>query len=607
MTAMIPKRRLPATLFVLLLLSATAWFGWSCSRERSLSSAPADLFEMADFIFEQIAILETKEDVVCWSSFCKLDNFIAQKPHTPMAVLEKINSMQALTDRLWEKASVAAEGTHVTLEGLTRVSSEGRGKVPIYKVEGGKEIFKELGFNDFTDYRTTSEHWRILLSVIQDAVCGIGLYEERPVLLKPLTSEAAMELSRIVSSLSLELLRETTNVSNEDRRVHSHAPHVQEASERIAEMYALGALPSPVSGRGESASSEAAEKQLGEREREFLNTLTRKLIRRKIESLKRYNAGAVEENVEQFINELSGIPVDKEGIQYLIEQLREFYMALASDCPGVVIDEAEDRERIQRVLPYRLLFNGDVVLRFGRPRRSGEDAAEVDVVTVTLIERDMDALRDNALHWQIMEDVWLAGKGKPLTPFAAEFISEAVSILATYYLVGAEELAKAEGKTIITARDFDELSRMAKLVLSPEVPETAWSETHKREKEALLRIYSPPLFTDVTQDSGIDFLHESNEKTVSQKLSGEGKPKYAGGGLAVRGGGRRRRVRGPLGTVCRRGQRRGFGPLFGERLRGVAALGERRGGAFHRRQGVGDRGGSPGAGDVVLFRLRQGR
>ncbi|UCF81365.1 MAG: CRTAC1 family protein [Acidobacteriota bacterium] len=539
MAPMAPKRRLSATLCVLLLLSATAWFGWSCSRERSLSPVPTSLEAMTDLIFDQIDYLESRKDVVCWSSFCKLDNFMARKPHSPTAVLVKIHAMQILADQIWEKASLEAQGTHVTPEDLARVVQKGDfHDLPPFPIQGMEGKFEEIGFSDFSDYRTTSEHWRILLSVIADAVCGMDLYEERPVLLKPLAEEAAVEISGVVSSLALELLQESSRMAREDRSTHVEGWHVREAFKRTAKQHGL-AVPStlkPTIREGGAAET----KQLGERETEFLRTLTQKMIHQKIKSLRRFNAGAVEENVTRFINALSIVPVDERGVDYLVEQLRKFYIDLAADCPGGLIDE-KDYERIHRGLPYRLLLNGDVLLTFGpygwtEGQRGPNPYLKVDLSefkTITLIERDMDAMRDNALHWQILDEVWQQGKGKPMTPFAAEFISEAVSILATYYLVGARELARAADKSVVTDGDLADLTKMKDHFVPPEVMEPSWGEDRKREKEALLRIYSPPLFTDVTKASGIDFRHESHSKTEDTQLTGDGKPKYSGGGLAV--------------------------------------------------------------------------
>ncbi len=137
MAVMAPKRKLSATVVVLLLLSAAGWFGWSCLKlKQAESSAPADLAAMADLIFDQIARLESRKDVVCWSSFCKLDNFMAQKPHSPTAVLVKIHAMQVLTDRVWEKASLGAEGARVTRKDLTRVVRSGFDPSPASQIEG---------------------------------------------------------------------------------------------------------------------------------------------------------------------------------------------------------------------------------------------------------------------------------------------------------------------------------------------------------------------------------------------------------------------------------------------------------------------------------------
>jgi hypothetical protein len=431
MAVMASKHRLSVAVVALLLLAATAWYG--CFKERSLSPAPPSLEAMADLVFAQIDRLESERDVVCWSSFCKLDNFMAQRVHTPTAVLVKIHAMQVLADRVWERASLGAEGGRVTRKDLARVVPSGFDRSLDTKIEGSQERLEEIGFKDFTAYRSTSEHWRVVLSVIQDAVCGIDLYEkERPVLLKPLAEEAAVELSGIVSSLALELLRESSRLAKEERNPNVVGWHVREAFKRVAERHGLEAqlAPEPTLWAGGRAET----RQLGEKEIEFVNDLTEKMIRQKIKSLRRFNTGAVEDNLTRFINALAIVPVDERGVEYLIEELRKFYTDLGADCRGPLIDEKE-YERIQRALPYRLLLNGDVEITFG-PYGRIDDTPYADphldvdlgkLSTITLIERDMDAMRDNALHWQVLDEVRQQGKGKPITPFAGEFISEAVS------------------------------------------------------------------------------------------------------------------------------------------------------------------------------------
>lgn len=529
----------------------------------------ADLFEMADFVIEQIGHLETEEDVVCWSSFCKLDNFIARKPHSPKAVLAKIHYIQILADRIWEKASLAAEGRHVTPEDLAFTAEFDFEDSPVSMGPGAAETSREIGSKDFSDYRTTSERWRILLSVIQDAACGLGLYRDRPVLLKPLTREAALELSAVVSSLSLEMLKEAARIAFEEKILLVDGWCVHEATKSIEKRYGLEAPPTPEgvptteknwvypskledwrSPSLESAPTESApsEAPLGEREKEFLHELTTKMIHQKIQSLKKHNKGAVEEDLEQFINSLSSIPVTSEAIRYLLRELEDFFISLNSASASTMLHEIEAYEKLNRALPHSLLLNGDVVLTFGPKRGTHREFLEArreegrgkskkvtpsDITTVTLIERDMDSMRDNAIHWKIMQDVWLAGKGKPLTPFAAEFISEAVSVLATYYLVEAEKLAEAENKTAITDKEFSRFSDWKDRILPPEVRGTLWDERRALEKAALLKAHRGPLFKDVTQASGIDFLHELNAKTLDMSLSRVGMPKFKVGGTAV--------------------------------------------------------------------------
>src|SRR6185436_10073125 len=116
----------------------------------------------------EITTLETTKDVTCWTSFRQLDSYISSKEYSNFAAISKITAAKALVRAAWEKASRASKGDKLTAADLKALPlPEARANE---KEKLAQFATEKLKMKAYADYRTTSEHWRVLLSIIQDEI-----------------------------------------------------------------------------------------------------------------------------------------------------------------------------------------------------------------------------------------------------------------------------------------------------------------------------------------------------------------------------------------------------------------------------------------------------
>src|SRR5262249_43349552 len=128
-----------------------------------------------------------------------------------------------------------------------------------------------LKMKAYNDYRTTSEHWRVVLSVIEDEIL-VG--SKTP--LKPLTPEAETELADVATKLSLVLLQRSGELAQEERTPFIEASHVKKAHAEIAEKNKL-------------ANTARETKVASEEMKKHLSPFTKALIEGKVKALLTFN------------------------------------------------------------------------------------------------------------------------------------------------------------------------------------------------------------------------------------------------------------------------------------------------------------------------------
>ena len=495
---------------------------------------PADtkyLDATAQKVLAEIETLETTKDVTCWTSFRQLDNFISSKEYSTFASIAKITAEKALVRGAWEKASKDAKGAEITAADLKAAVPLTEQNMAGDKKDKLASFAKDLGLKAYKDYRTTSEHYRILLSVIQDEVVA-----PRTTRLRPLAADAIPELTELATRLALALMLKAGALAQDERTPFIEAPHVRKAKNELSAQFALVNAP--------AADKPAAADQTKAR----LAPLTLKLIQGKVKALQTFNKNT--KDLLTDVNKLAKVPVSPEALDVWRKDLQSFahfvaagYEPMQADnflsdgqfaetkLPALpYVDDLRANNTIMQLFPHVIMPNGDIRLRF-EPNPGAPATTPKKPRDVLVKDYEQNGVRDTAIHWLVLEQVH---KERPyaMDPFAAEFLSEVVSMMFTYYLRRGEELA-TEGKSkTITAdiakkiRDHDYVQTMPKI---GDAVGAAWTPEQQAKKTAALAKYAGPLFKDTTKESGLP----TTVGTFSDMSKAFDIQKVMGSGLAV--------------------------------------------------------------------------
>ena len=476
--------------------------GGPASDAEASQSRRKELARTAARIVDAIGELEAERDVTCWTSFRQLDNFIAAKSYSDFATVTKITASKALVQAVWAEASKRSAGPTVSAADLHAVVGELSVSLPAERAAELAKFAPDHALQQFRDYRTTSEHWRVLLSVAQDEL-------ERPSPeLDALDPEALPALALISTRLGLDLLTESGEIATASRSPFIESDHVQRAYTLLRERYAIPAY-SPSAYEADAVGA-----------KQVRAMLTSSLIDAKIAALRTFNGAGDDLTVE--LNRVSSIPLSEAASQRLQGELKSFtrflakgyepmradnYLSDGAFAPGKLtgrdyIDAPFVENAIMQLFPHVMLPNGDVKLAF-EPRPGSPSTGTRVSMEVTMLDHHMNAVRDTAFHWAILAQVW---KDEPfaMEVFAAEYVSEIVSVLTNFYLQRAQTMARAAGLNEITPEIIARVRDPGLVMTMPAVDTAvAWDEAQRSAKAQLMRRYPKPLFTDVTAAAGL--------------------------------------------------------------------------------------------------------
>ena len=473
----------------------------------------------ADIVLDELVQLETKKDVTCWVSFRQLDWFIAEKSYSEFATLAKIAAMKALVRAVWEKASNAAPGPSVTAADVEKAA-----KLPKIALSGtvqtGLQSFaNDIGIKNYTDYQKTAEHTRILLAVIQDEMYTTGGNPK----LKPIDVTGVRALTDAATTLSLMMLKESSKAAEASHSRTVEGTHVQEAHQKIASEQALKNTPYA----REPLSVALATDQL--------YPVTRRLIDNKIEAVLAFNKGA--RQVLADLNKVNRIPLTEDGLQVMLRDAQSFVHFVAAGFDPMqadnylsdgsfaktklprrpYIDEVWAQNVVMQLFPHQIAANGDVVVRF-EPNPGPVTDAKLQPFEVKLLDHEMNGVRDSAIHWIALQAVW---KEKPfgMDPFAAEYVSEVVSMMITLWTRRSEAIAAQLGKQVIDADVVGRVRNKAYVMVPPaENPTAAWTVERQQQKQVVLASIKQPLFRDVSKTAGLPARFEKFNADLSTVL-----------------------------------------------------------------------------------------
>ena len=455
-------------------------------------------------VLDEIATLETTKDVTCWTSFRQLDSFISSNPYSNFAVLAKITAVKALLRAAWEKTSRATPGATLTAADFNATVKIDATSMTDQKQKELASFATDLGMKAYKDYRTTSEHWRILLAVIGDEIVLSG----NGTTLKPVADDGLTALAELATRLSLLMLEAAGQIARDERSPMIEGAQVKRAHAALSERFGLVNAPSD---RKPLSAAETTTR---------VAPLTQTLIEGKIKALQTYNRDS--KDLLTDLNRVSKVPLTQEALDVWMKDLQSFthfvaggYEPMQSDnflsdgdfAPKDQprkpwVDAAQAENVTLQLFPHVIMPNGDVKVRF-EPNPGAPTDKSVKGYDELMLDYQQNAVRDTAIHWVVMKNVYRE-RSFAMDAFAAEYLSEVVSIMVTHYLVLSEKLAKAAGKKTVDLELARSVRDRRYVMVMPRSEETkAWSPAQWKTKDAVLAKYPKQLFKDVTATSGL--------------------------------------------------------------------------------------------------------
>ncbi|MEO8877521.1 MAG: VCBS repeat-containing protein, partial [Polyangiaceae bacterium] len=488
-------------------------------------------------VLSEIATLESTKDVMCWTSFRELDSFISSNQYSNFAVLAKITAVKALLRAAWEKASIASANATLTADDLNKSVDVASASAAMddKKKEALASFAKDLGMKAYKDYRTTSEHWRLVLSVITDEIA----YSGNGTNLKPLDPDALAAYAELATRLSLLVLQASGDIARDERSPLIDGAQVKRAHADLSKKLGLFNALRPT--------QKLPDAEIVAR----LSPLTKSLIEGKITALQTYNKDS-----KDLLTDLNRVtpkfPVTQEAIAIWTRDLQSFTHFVAGgyepmqadnfladgnfapkDQPRIAyVDATRAEDTTLQLFPHLIMPNGDVKLRFEpNPGAPGAEPGQKPrkAFDELMLDYQQNAVRDTAWHWILMRNVENE-KVFAMDPFAAEYVSEVLSMMMTHYLVRGAELAKAAKKTTIDADIAKQIRDRDYVMVMPHGDDAkAWTPEQWRKKDALLAKYPKALFQDVTAKSGLP----TTSPKIPEKEGGFDIQEAMGAGIAV--------------------------------------------------------------------------
>ncbi len=474
------------------------------------ASPTAGLVGVAERLQAAITKLETTKDVTCWTTFRQLDSYISSKEYSAFATHARVLASKALARAAWQKASLAARGSVLTAPEIAAAApipasgwdDDQRSKLAAFG--------KDHGLKAFADYRTTSEHYRVLLSVVFDE---LRLHGNSP-LMPPADDAAYDALADVTTRLGLALLQRSGTLAQQERTPLIEATAVQRAHAELAERWSLRNQPRTDSPRPDAEVIAA------------LAPLTEAMIVGKIKALNAYNRNS--QDLVADLNRLAQVPVTAEALGVWLADLQSFAHFLSAGFDPMqadnflsdgqfeetalkrlaVVDYAHAESASLQLFPHVLMPNGDLKLRF-EPAPGFPGAVPPKGFDASILDHEQNGVRDTAIHWLALASVWRE-KSYAMDPFAAEYVSELLSMMATWYLRRGEALAREKGLATIDADLARQVRDRRYVMVMPQVREAAqaWPQARWDHKAQVLadhatRTTAGALFADATAPSGL--------------------------------------------------------------------------------------------------------
>ena len=500
---------------------------------RQVAEYQKGLVPDAERVLENILDLERNQDVTCWTSFRQLDWFIAEMQYDETATLAKTLVMKSWILRLWEKASQNAQGDSIKVENLQDavfIPSLN----PDFVAQDVSTFANGIGLKNFKDYQKTAEHWRLILSAMEEAIA----YPAPERHLKNFDQEALIFLADQSTTLSLHLLKSSTAKARASGHRVIRKSDLHQAFNELSKNFNL------------QPSDWQSNEPPDQTTRELLLPLVEKLIVNKAKALTSFNKS--ETSLADNLNKVSETPLSQEAVQSLYADLKSFvffttagFQPMRSDNylsdgsfenkkmnPRSYMSDIDVQNTVQQIFPHHILANGDIQIKLEpNPGQPHPISKKKKTIELKLLDHELNGVRDSAVHWQALADVF---NDKPFVvdPFGLEYLSEVSSMMMTLWLKRGAQIAKEMGLQEINQKVAQRV-RSKDFVMVPPIlskPES-WDKSKVSQKTRLLNKYPNRFYEDVTWRSGLP--RRIAKKPRSDQQGNFDLQKIMGGGIAV--------------------------------------------------------------------------
>lgn len=483
-------------------------------------------------ILDALVDLESRRDAKCHSTACRFENFLFGTPLTEEARARRAELLKGLVLKLWREASglTQSEGRSTVTSGdieaaaadLIRWETTPEGEVVCTFPSGQERRLPEVRLRQ---YASISYSLRAVLAAQQDLLFKS---DER---LPPLAREAVDTLKDTLDRLWPCVLHDADRLARGEDRDTIDPELVDRAWEGL-----LGPPDTAPEVSGPAPARAVADLDA--------------LVERKIAAYEAYNSIPAAERTQRFRKNVQSYyalypyPQDPAEARAFEEAFDDALVHFSSELLAEaakralaagrgVVRTADADEAVQALMPHRVDDFEDLHFFPNLPRDR----------QIHIESYDCDAFRDFGRHWRYLsKGLHQLVDGAELRavpdPFAAEILAEAVSGYAILLLRMAGRVAEESRRSATLAPEH--LAEAGKR-LRELARENAATEPRPEVERPLVSASGDVtdygvgrFFTDVTEESGIDFIHRSSPwLSAFRRRERIGLPTFSGGGVAA--------------------------------------------------------------------------
>ena len=514
-------------------LSSVDWFDTSAS-----NSNPVPASTGGTPLLDAIQQLEESNDPKCHSTASRFEDFLYGTPLSDEAREQQIKLQKQLIRQLWARASrLAAEAgerevTRLRIEpfidAAIPTTTTDDDFLEVHPLRGEPLKISPVRARQFA---SIAYSLRALLSVQQDS-----LLESTPKLLQ--LDEGGTEALRSATDTATLCALKLADQDARQQNDPEVGPELLVAAWRrcIPDLDTLYMMDRSVADRS------SPDRAASQSSRDLFFAMTDG----KIAAFRAYNELDEAGVKERFANNMKTyyavflipyrMPFRGDFFQAYHRSMRDFTRALlekairsARESGHELIRAADANRAVKQLLPHEVDEFEDLLFFFHLP----------DAQRVTLESYDCDSYRDTALHWSYLRTTYLEHPTLALVPdpFAAEIITEAISGYGVLLprmagLIAREPPSPPSLRPQQLELARDQIADRAKqhhrttprLRKGPEIVSSA------AEGAATP---TSPFFTDVTGETGIEFMHRSSRWLSEFRRTRSKPPTYSGGGVAA--------------------------------------------------------------------------